>query len=192
MVHRIQNRNPGYSDFTNTSSTQGFTFSNQNSSIITNGANALKIEEEVNVETENKVTTEINNTEGSDVSKNIEEENNIVDTDLSEVSEHSNEAGETNPSPSNGLENFNFDEETPELFNSDKPLDSEEFKSFDNSENSDDDEESESDDDNSNLMDETFKKIILEAKPIIKRTTSNSTKVKAGLVLPIPNICIFT
>ena len=119
MVHRIQNRNPGYSDFTNTSSTQGFTFSNQNSSIITNGANALKIEEEVNVETENKVTTEINNTEGSDVSKNIEEENNIVDTDLSEVSEHSNEAGETNPSPSNGLENFDFDEETPELFNSD-------------------------------------------------------------------------
>jgi cell division protein FtsZ len=119
MVHRIQNRNPGYSDFTNTSSTQGFTFSNQNSSIITNGANALKIEEEVNVETENKVTTEINNTEGSDVSKNIEEENNIVDTDLSKVSEYSNEAGETNPSPSNGLENFDFDEETPELFNSD-------------------------------------------------------------------------
>ena len=51
--------------------------------------------------------------------KNIEEENNIVDTDLSKVSEHSNEAGETNPSPSNGLENFDFDEETPELFNSD-------------------------------------------------------------------------
>ena len=119
MVHRIQNRNPGYTDFSNTGSSQSFTFSNPTNSIITNGANALKIEEEVNVETENKVTTEINNTEGSDVSKNIEEENNIVDTDLSKVSEQSNEAGETNPSPSNGLENFDFDEETPELFNSD-------------------------------------------------------------------------
>ena len=45
MVHRIQNRNPGYSEFSNSASTQSFQFSNNNS-IITNGANALKIEEE--------------------------------------------------------------------------------------------------------------------------------------------------
>ena len=51
---------------------------------------------------------------------------------------------EENNIPSNGLENFgieSIEEETPELFNSDKPLDSEEFKSFENSENSDDEEE---------------------------------------------------
>ena len=52
MVHRIQNRNPGYSDFSNSGSSQAFTFSNQNSSIMTNGANALKIEEEIKSETE--------------------------------------------------------------------------------------------------------------------------------------------
>ena len=47
MVHRIQNRNPGYTDFSNTGSSQSFTFSNPTNSIITNGANALKIEEEI-------------------------------------------------------------------------------------------------------------------------------------------------
>ena len=63
MVHRIHNRNPGYSDFSNTSSSQAFTFSNQNSSIMTNGANALKIQEEVKAETENHQTSEINSSE---------------------------------------------------------------------------------------------------------------------------------
>ena len=53
MVHRIQNRNPGYSDFSNNVS-QSFTFSNQNNSIMTNGANALKIEEDVKTETESQ------------------------------------------------------------------------------------------------------------------------------------------
>ncbi len=119
MVHRIQNRNPGYSDFANTASSQGFTFSNQNSSIITEGANALKIEEEVKTETENKATTEINNLEESSGSTNIEEENNTVDSELSNFSDRSNETVEINSTPSNGLENFDFDEETPELFNSD-------------------------------------------------------------------------
>jgi len=119
MVHRIQNRNPGYSDFTNTVSSQGLTFSNQNSSIITNGANALKIEEEVKVETENKTTTEINNLEDEVGSTNIGEENNLVDNELSKVTDHSNETDVINSSTSNGLENFDFDEETPELFNSD-------------------------------------------------------------------------
>jgi cell division protein FtsZ len=119
MVHRIQNRNPGYSDFSNTSSSQAFTFSNQNSSIMTNGANALKIEEEVKDETENHSTSEINSSEDLVNSSNIEEETNSVETELSTVSDHSIESDESNSSPSNGLENFDFDEETPELFNSD-------------------------------------------------------------------------
>ena len=119
MVHRIQNRNPGYSDFSNTSSSQAFTFSNQNSSIMTNGANALKIEEEVKDETENHSTSEINSSEDLVNSSNIEEETNPVETELSKVSDHKIETDESNSSPSNGLENFDFDEETPELFNSD-------------------------------------------------------------------------
>ncbi len=119
MVHRIQNRNPGYSDFSNTSSSQAFTFSNQNSSIMTNGANALKIEEEVKAETENNPTSEFNSSEDFINSSNIEEETNSVGSELSSVSDKSIETAESNSPPSNGLENFDFDEETPELFNSD-------------------------------------------------------------------------
>ena len=119
MVHRIQNRNPGYSDFSNTGSSQAFTFSNQNSSIMTNGANALKIEEEIKAETGSEATSEINNSEDLENSTNLEEESNTLENEVSTVSEQSFETDENNPSPSNGLENFNFDEETPELFNSD-------------------------------------------------------------------------
>ena len=46
MVHRIQNRNPGYSDFSNLGNTQSFQFSNQQIHPISEGATALKLEEE--------------------------------------------------------------------------------------------------------------------------------------------------
>ncbi len=119
MVHRIQNRNPGYSDFTNTGSSQSFTFSNQKSSIITNGANALKIEEEIKAETESKATSEIEDSEELVSSTNVEEETNTLENEPSTALGQSFETEESNSPPSNGLENFNFDEETPELFNSD-------------------------------------------------------------------------
>ena len=118
MVHRIQNRNPGYTDFSNNTS-QTFTFSNQNSSIITNGANALKIEEEdVKAENESQASTDISNSEEL-TSSPIHEDPESVENELSSVSSQSIEKKVSNPSPSNGLENFDFDEETPELFNSD-------------------------------------------------------------------------
>ena len=47
MVHRIQNRNPGYSDFTNIGPTPSFNFSNNGSSPVSHGANALKLEDEI-------------------------------------------------------------------------------------------------------------------------------------------------
>ena len=90
----------------------------KDSDLIVN-TEAPKIEEEVKTETENKATTEINNLEESSGSTNIEEENNTVDSELSNFSDRSNETVEINSTPSNGLENFDFDEETPELFNSD-------------------------------------------------------------------------
>ena len=119
MVHRIQNRNPGYSDFSNTGSSQAFTFSNQNSSIMTNGANALKLEEEIKTETESQITSETDNSEELSSSINVEAETNTEENVSSTATNQSSEVDETNSSPSNGLENFNFDEETPELFNSD-------------------------------------------------------------------------
>ena len=48
MVHRIQNRNPGYSDFQNVS--QNTNFSNIFSSPVSEGATALKLENEINTE----------------------------------------------------------------------------------------------------------------------------------------------
>ena len=118
MVHRIQNRNPGYSDFSNNVANQSFSFSNQNNSIMTNGANALKFEEEAKAETESQESSKISSAEGSATSAIVEQENNSVEDQISKVSEQSIETEETESSPSNGLENFNFDEETPELFNS--------------------------------------------------------------------------
>src|SRR5210317_332175 len=54
MVHRIQNRNPGYSDFSNVGPTASFNFSSSNSSPVTHGANALKLENEVTSEIANQ------------------------------------------------------------------------------------------------------------------------------------------
>ena len=110
MVHRIQNRNPGYTDFSNTGTSQSFTFSNPTNSIITNGANALKIEEDIksenlNVSSNETETYQENSSENQSLeSQEVENSSNTVSKDFS----------------SNGLENFKFnEEETPELFNSD-------------------------------------------------------------------------
>ena len=117
MVHRIQNRNPGYTDFPNTGSSQSFTFSNPTNSIITNGANALKIEEEIKSENLNASSNEMetyqeNSSENESLeSQGVENSSNTVENDFS----------------SNGLENFKFnEEETPELFNSDSEVMNEE------------------------------------------------------------------
>ena len=82
MVHRIQNRNPGYSDFSNNVSNQSFSFSNQNNSIMTNGANALKFEEEAKTETESQEASTTNSSEEIASSAIVEEEINSVE-DLS-------------------------------------------------------------------------------------------------------------
>ena len=118
MVHRIQNRNPGYTDFSNNSQTQGFSFSNQNNSIMTNGANALKFEEEAKTEAESQEASETSETEEVVNPAIADEESKSVEKQMSEVSEQSEEKEENNISQSNGLENFDFEEETPELFNS--------------------------------------------------------------------------
>jgi len=120
MVHRIQNRNPGYSDFANNGSNQSFGFSNSNNSIITHGANALKLEDEVkaeNLDVSNNIESEMSDTSpttlGQDEHQTENSQSTInsieekIDTDVSNFT-------------SNGLENFQIDEEdTPNLFNSD-------------------------------------------------------------------------
>ena len=122
MVHRIQNRNPGYSEFANNGSAQSFAFSNPNNSIITHGANALKLEDEV--KTENLENSNVNEKEMLDFSSNLVEEQEIQnDSTESATNPIEKEESESNTfNSSNGLENFKIDEEdTPELFNSDNP-----------------------------------------------------------------------
>jgi len=130
MVHRIQNRNPGYSDFSNTGSAQSFNFSPTMSSPISHGANALKLENEVVTEQEeNNATSQMISEEVINTQEN--EANNIIEN--SEISDHEQsfaeealnniETTEENSSieadhSSNGLENFGVDEEmAPDLFN---------------------------------------------------------------------------
>ena len=147
MVHRIQSRNTGYSDFTNTSPAQSFNFNSSNAqSTSINGANALKLEEPItdNISTsedfiasENENSSEVSTQE---ISTGDELKN---DQSISE-NETTNES-----SPSNGLENFGLDEDSPNLFNTDNQehnsLNDEgstsEFTSFENNdENNDEDE----------------------------------------------------
>ena len=119
MVHRIQNRNPGYSEFSNSASTQSFQFTNNNS-IITNGANALKIEEEEKNEELSSKSIDTNYANESSSSLNGDD---LVQTEAP-VASSVNSEFESNideqVSENNGLENFELsDDDTPELFNSD-------------------------------------------------------------------------
>ena len=107
MVHRIQNRNPGYSEVQNPEPHQSFNFSSNVNSPISEGATALKLENEVVQDTINDVE-QFENTE-SPISENtsISEETRVEEHEPIQEAENSN-----------GLENFEIEEDTPELFNS--------------------------------------------------------------------------
>jgi len=130
MVHRIQNRNPGYSDFTNLGPAQSFDFSNTTPNSFTNGANALKLENEV-VEKEMVNTSEMTNeqvmsSQQSEVESVVEsnQANDFEQSFSEEVLSNTNETEEKSTTKtdeiSNGLENFGVeDQDAPDLFNSD-------------------------------------------------------------------------
>ena len=130
MVHRIQNRNPGYSDFVNSGTAQSFNFSSMVNNPVSHGANALKLENEILDEPEKnssspEITNEqvlndqeqvienaVNGDQSSDYEESFTEEALKSNSELEEVkSNDSNEA-------LNGLENFGVEENAPDLFNS--------------------------------------------------------------------------
>ena len=110
MVHRIQNRNPGYSDFSAMGQSQSFNLQNNHSNHLTDGATALK--SEADTISENIKDQEI------DQSININSDFGAAETLLNEE-EHSlvlkNEVKDSK-TETNGLENFGLDEDTPDLF----------------------------------------------------------------------------
>jgi len=116
MVHRIQNRNPGYSDFSNLNMPESFNFQTSTNAPISDGATALKLEEEV----------QVNNEMGLNETQHLEnidsnETNGHISTEIPQETAI-NENQETNEAePSNGLENFGLEEEASfELFDDNK------------------------------------------------------------------------
>ena len=119
MVHRIQNRNPGYSEFSNSASTQSFQFTNNNS-IITNGANALKIEEEEKNEELSSKSIDTNYANESSSTINDKDLQQTEAPPASSVNSEFESNIDEQVSENNGLENFELsDDDTPELFSSD-------------------------------------------------------------------------
>ncbi len=118
MVHRIQNRNPGYSDFSNIGTTS-FNFSNSPQSPITHGANALKLENEVLSEPSEKLSTSIEETTNNQELniENIVDDKNNLDTEKSFTAE-AIETSQDEVKETNGLEEFGVDNDSPDLFNS--------------------------------------------------------------------------
>ncbi len=141
MVHRIQNRNSGYSDMSNNGSHQSFNFSTQATSTLTEGANALKLDNEVEEPIiQDSSTTNVSINESNSLTEELVESNisNELETNLAldeQIDRHNTEVEENS---SNGLENFALEEDTPELFNSDNS-DQNEIASIDNTENSEED-----------------------------------------------------
>jgi cell division protein FtsZ len=134
MVHRIQNRNPGYSDFSNVGSAQSFNFSNSMSNVATDGANALKLENEI-------VTESASETSSMEQIKDLNEEyNEQVLSNQENETEINIEDNIEEEKLLNGLENFAIEEENPELFNSEDDSSLQEFSSSnDNDNNSEED-----------------------------------------------------
>jgi cell division protein FtsZ len=123
MVHRIQNRNTGYSDFSQVNVPSGFNFSKS----AIDGANALKLENEVVTET----TTEVPATQISD-DQAFQTQDVVLENNTEKSADHNTNEEEHNDfeQVSNGLENFQIEEEAPELFNSTDHVDQDSDSSF--------------------------------------------------------------
>ena len=129
MVHRIQNRNPGYSDFTNVGSSASFNFSNSISNPVTHGANALKLENEI-VQEQQQETSNSNVVNDEIIhNTNIETQSVVEDSLVNEMEKSfTQEAMEEPQEPmaeenmeedvSNDLKEFGVDSEAPDLFSS--------------------------------------------------------------------------
>ena len=153
MVHRIQNRNPGYSDFNGVGSAQSFNFSPSMSSPVSDGANALKLENEIITEpVTNNSSSEIlsEQTSTNQEIESIIEDNQSNDYEQSfseEALSTTNKIEENNSTEvehaSNGLENFGVEGEmAPDLFNSDsETTETEDLLSTETNENTSEDDD---------------------------------------------------
>ena len=148
MVHRIQNRNPGYSDFSNVGPTPSFNFSSNNIGPVSHGANALKLENEIVSENVNQQMVQenisySNNQYHEELLKNQEAESVVDNTSIEDEISFSKEATTENSfydeEINHDLKEFGVDSEAPDLFNSENQTSiSEDLLSSENEEQEDD------------------------------------------------------
>ena len=129
MVHRIQNRNPGYSDFTTSNGTASFGFSNSSTSNpVSYGANALKVDDDVisqniNQQNHHNDINQINNEYHEELLKNQDAENIVENTSLDKEISFTKEATQESEISlneegiKNDLSEFGVDSGAPDLFN---------------------------------------------------------------------------
>ena len=129
MVHRIQNRNPGYSDFSNNGSSGSFNFSNPSSNPVSHGANALKLEDEI-VQEHHEVNSNENTTNEEVMNaNNVELESIVEDNSVNEMEKSFTQEAIEEPQEqvenenieddvSNDLKEFGVDSDAPDLFSS--------------------------------------------------------------------------
>ncbi|MDC0597989.1 cell division protein FtsZ [Candidatus Pelagibacter sp.] len=150
MVHRIQNRNPGYSDFSNVGPTASFNFSSSNSSPVSHGANALKLENEVTSEIANQPAikeevNKVNNQYLEELLKSQEIENTVSETSNEQEVSFTEEAikeesASIEQETKNDLSEFGVESDAPDLFNNDsESLNSNELLSSDSDDEQEDD-----------------------------------------------------
>jgi cell division protein FtsZ len=129
MVHRIQNRNPGYSDFSNIGSSASFNFSNTISNPVSHGANALKVENEIVQEhTQEQINSSVTNEEmvhcNSLETESVVEDSSVNEMEKSFTEEAIESAQEQTVEESiqedvsNDLKEFGVDSDAPDLFSS--------------------------------------------------------------------------
>ena len=127
MVHRIQNRNPGYSDFSNTHNNVQLNSIKSETIASTSGANALKMDTNEFKNTETEMFNSMVDENMALNSLNLENNKNEISNKTSSCTEINIELEEPsvtsqddkNIENSNGLENFELSENNPQLFNSD-------------------------------------------------------------------------
>ena len=147
MVHRIHNRNPGYSDFSNLATNNQMNLQN-NQNHLTDGATALKLENEIsqdlsaNNEQQNIVD---NNAENLNISEVDSSETISLNEEIQNTETHEDNSNNNEEINSNGLENFGIqeiEESTPELFNSElSEISEDSFTSFDEDKKNEDEDD---------------------------------------------------
>jgi cell division protein FtsZ len=151
MVHRIQNRNPGYSDFSNMGPTATFNFSTSGTNPVSHGANALKLENEITSEIVSQTSAKedinhVNNQYHEELLRNQDAENIVenssTENEISFTQEATTQEGNSSIDQEikNDLSEFGVESDAPDLFNNEnESINSNELLSSEENEDNEDD-----------------------------------------------------